>query len=91
MKNVRWNFEKAALLKSERGIEFERIAILIEENEYLAVANVPSRMGQQMFILDYDEYIVCVPFVETEEEIFLKTAYRNRKMNKHKKQEKNHA
>ncbi len=26
--------------------------------------------------------ILCVPFVETEQEIFLKTAYKNRKLNK---------
>ncbi len=41
-----------------------------------------SRPSQQMFLVDYDDYLVCVPFVETEAEIFLKTAYRNRKFNK---------
>lgn len=85
MKQVRWNFEKAAQLKLERNLEFEKIAVLIEENEYLGVLDVPSRPGQKMFVLDYDDYIVCVPFVENEEEIFLKTAYRNRKINKGKR------
>lgn len=88
MKQVRWNFEKAAQLKRERGLEFERVAVLIEENQYIAVVDVPSRPGQKMFLLDYNEYIVCVPFVENEEEIFLKTAYKNRKINKQNKRQK---
>lgn len=90
MKNVHWNYEKSALLKKERGLEFEKIAVLIEEDRYIAVADVPSRVGQKMFILDYDDYIVCVPFVENEKEIFLKTAYRNRKINKQNKEVKDH-
>ncbi len=90
MKQVRWNFEKATQLKLERNLEFEKIAVLIEENQYIGVFDVPSRLGQKMFILDYDEYIVCVPFVENEEEIFLKTAYRNRKLNRRTTKEKDH-
>lgn len=82
MKQVRWNFDKAMRLKLERGLEFEKIATLIEENQYIGVLDVPSRAGQKMFVLEYDEYIVCVPFVENDEEIFLKTAYKNRKLNK---------
>ncbi len=82
MKAIRWNLEKAALLKETRGIEFEKIAVLIEEEHILGVADVPSRENQKMFLIDYDDYLVCVPFVETETEIFLKTAYRNRKFNK---------
>lgn len=82
MKTVHWNQEKANLLKITRGIDFDRIAVMIEEKELLGVVSVPSRQEQKMFVLDYDDYIVCVPFVENEHEIFLKTAYRNRKLNK---------
>ena len=81
MKTVNWNADKAKLLKETREIELERVALMIEEKELLAVAKVQNR-DQMMFILDYDDYIVCVPFIETEDEIFLKTAYRNRKFNK---------
>lgn len=56
--------------------------------EFMCVAEVPNRENQKMFILDYENYIVCVPFVENEEKIFLKTAYRNRKINKRNKEEK---
>lgn len=82
MKLVKWNLEKSKMLKEIRGIELERIAVLIEENQYLDIRQVPSRPDQMMFLVDYDEYIVCVPFVESENEIFIKTAYRSRKANK---------
>ena len=82
MKTVCWNIEKAQAIKDGRGIDFNRVSIMIEEQELLGVVNVPSRNGQMMFLLDYDDYLVCVPFVETEHEIFLKTAYKNRKLNK---------
>jgi len=88
MKAIRWNLEKAALLKETRGIEFEKIAVLIEEGHVLGVADVPSRENQKMFLVDYDDYLVCVPFVETDAEIFLKTAYRNRKFNKTLKEDR---
>ena len=55
---------------------------MIEEQQYIDIREVPSRPNQKMFILDYDDYIVCVPFVEEPNKIFLKTAYKNRKTNK---------
>ena len=82
MKTVRWNSEKAQKLKDSRGIDLGRVAVMIEEEELLGVVEVSSRVGQEMFLLDYDDYIVCVPFVENDHDIFLKTAYRNRKLNK---------
>ena len=81
MKIVNWNKEKAKLIKDTRGIDFDRVAVMIEEKEFLGVYGVPSRPDQKMFVLDYDDYIVCIPFVENEHEIFLKTAYRNRRLN----------
>lgn len=82
MKIVNWSLEKAELLKKTRNIDLDRIAAMIGEKEFLGVAKVPSRDRQNMFILEYDDYIVCVSFVENENEIFLKTAYKNRKFNK---------
>lgn len=82
MKLVNWNQEKAIKLKAERNIELERIAVLIAEKKYLGLIDVLSRSDQKMFILDYDDYTVCVPFVESDREIFIKTAFRSRKINK---------
>ncbi len=81
-KRVEWDIEKAKKLKEERCIDIEFISIMIEESKYLDIREVPSRPYQKMFILDYDDYIVCVPFVEDEQKIFIKTAYRSRKTNK---------
>jgi len=82
MKKVRWNTEKAREIKEKRGLDFDKIALMIEEKELLGVIKVPSRENQKMFLINYDDYLVCVPFVENEDEIFLKTAYKNRKLNK---------
>lgn len=82
MKLIKWNLEKAQRLENERNIKLERIAVLISEKKFFGILDVSSRPGQQMFILDYEDYTVCVPFVESESEIFIKTAFRSRKINK---------
>ncbi len=82
MKTVRWNPDKAKAIKETRGIDFDKLALLIEEGELLGTIKVPSRENQKMFLVNYDDYLVCVPFVEDSQEIFLKTAYKNRKLNK---------
>jgi hypothetical protein len=89
MKLVRWNLEKAKKLKAERNIELERIAVLISENRYIGILDITSRPGQKMFILDYDSYTICVPFIESESEIFIKTAFQNRKLHKQLKGDNN--
>lgn len=82
MKLIKWNSDKAQKLENERNINLERIAVLISEKKFFGIVDISSRAGQQMFILDYDDYTVCVPFVESESEIFIKTAFRSRKINK---------
>lgn len=81
-KLVRWDREKNALLKQERGIGFETVESKIEDGEILDIITHPSRPNQKIFVLEIDNYIVCVPFVETETDIFLKTAFKSRKLNK---------
>lgn len=81
-KLVEWNLDKANTLKKERNIELEKVAVMIEDGQYLDIREIPARINQKMFILDYDGYIVCVPFVEDDTKIFIKTAYRSRKTNK---------
>jgi len=88
-KLVRWDNEKNALLKMERGIGFEMIESAIEDGEILDIIDHPSRPNQKIFILEIDQYIVSVPFVETDAEIFLKTLFKSRKLNK-KYKESNH-
>jgi len=76
MKCYTWDNKKNELLASERGISFERIIFLIENNGLLDIVkhpNIEKYPHQEMFIVNADEYAYLVPFVESENEIFLKT------------------
>jgi hypothetical protein len=84
MKKIAWNIEKAAALLSDpaRGnVGFEACMVALENGKLLDVAPNPSsnHPTQKMFILNIDNYAYCVPFVETETEIFLKTVFPSRK------------
>ncbi|WDN90207.1 hypothetical protein BuS5_03178 [Desulfosarcina sp. BuS5] len=83
MKYLNWNSEKNELLKCKRGISFEEIAYLIESGQILSIEENPGHSNQKIYIIKIDQYAVVVPFVETEEEIFLKTAFPSRKYSKH--------
>jgi uncharacterized DUF497 family protein len=82
MKYLNWSTEKNEILKRERGLSFEEIAYLIEFGQILSVEENPARPDQKIYILEIDNYAVVVPFVETENEIFLKTAFPSRKYSK---------
>ena len=82
MKYFNWSTEKNETLKRERGLSFEEIAYLIESGQILSVEENPARIDQKIYILKIDNYAVVVPFVETEKEIFLKTAFPSRKYSK---------
>lgn len=81
-KYLNWSSEKNEILKSERGISFEEIAYLIESGRILAIEENSARPHQKVYILEIDGYAVIVPFVETENEIYLKTAFPSRKYTK---------
>jgi len=79
MKYLNWDPQKNGILKQERGISFEEIAYLIESGQIIGIEENPSRPNQKMYILDIDSYAIIVPYVENENEIFLKTAFPSRK------------
>ena len=62
-------------------VGFEERAVLIEAGQMLDSIDNPSgnRKGQKAFVLDVNDYVYLVPYVENEEEIFLKTLYPSRK------------
>jgi len=82
MKYLNWNIEKGKILKKERGITFEEIAILIESEQIIGIEENPGHPNQKIYILEIDNYAIIVPFVENEDEIFLKTAFPSRKYTK---------
>jgi hypothetical protein len=79
MNYLNWSLEKNELLKAERGISFEEIALLIEGNHILGIEENPRKPGQKIYILEIRYYAFIVPFVENQDEIFLKTAFPSRK------------
>ncbi len=84
-KFIKWNEAKNQLLKLQRGIGFEQILNKIESRDILGRKIHPNKEkypDQQIFIIDIDNYIYYVPFVETCDEIFLKTIIPSRKLTK---------
>ena len=84
MKKIVWNTEKAAALQSNRArgnVSFEECVAALEGGKLLDVSPNPSsnHPSQKMFVLNIDNYAYCVPFVETDTEIFLKTVFPSRK------------
>jgi uncharacterized DUF497 family protein len=82
MKYFAWNHEKNARLKEERGVGFEEVVFHIERGDLLDVLQHPNQgrsAGQQIFVVNIDDYAYLVPFVEGEGEVFLKTIIPSRK------------
>ncbi len=81
-KIIRWSEEKNILLKAERGIGFETIYALIEEGEIADIRDNPNYSNQKYYFFIIHDYVYCVPFIETENEISLKTIFPSRKYTK---------
>ncbi|MEW6031054.1 MAG: BrnT family toxin [Chloroflexota bacterium] len=85
MKYFSWNEEKNELLKTERGLSFEEVVFYIDMGFLLDVLEHPNQeeyQGQKIFVVQIEEYVYLVPFVESEHEIFLKTIIPSRKATK---------
>ena len=82
MKPVRWSSEKSLSLKAERGVSFEEILSAISQGGLLAVMDHPNRAKyrhQKMLVVRIRDYAYVVPYVESENEIFLKSIMPSRK------------
>ena len=84
-KLIRWNEEKNQLLQIQRSLSFEMVLDKIEKREILARRRHSDRdkyPHQFIFIMELNGYICYVPFVENDNEIFLKTIIPSRKLKK---------
>jgi len=82
MKTINWNAEKSLALKEVRDISFEDVVFYIERGEMLddyAHPNQKAYPGQRIMVIGIDNYAYLVPYVENEEELFLKTIIPSRK------------
>lgn len=66
----RWNYEKNLKLKAERGISFEQVVMHIERGDILDVVQHPN---QEIIVVDIDNHAYLIPFVEDENDKYLKT------------------
>jgi uncharacterized DUF497 family protein len=85
MKTYAWNEEKNQILKTQRNISFEEVITHIAVGDLLDIienTNQEKYEGQYIFIVKMRDYAWLVPFVETENEIFLKTIIPSRKATK---------
>lgn len=85
MKYFDWNPEKSASLEANRGIGFEDVITAIEEGLLLNTILHPNKTkypGQKIYIVKIDNYCYSVPFVESDDKIFLKTIIPDRKATK---------
>ncbi len=77
-----WDNKKNEQLKRERGVSFEQIVFLIENDFVLDILehpNIKIYKNQRVYIIDVDNYAYAVPFEDKGEERFLKTIFPSRK------------
>jgi len=92
MKLFNWNREKNEWLRENRDICFEDILFYIDNDFLIDDIKHPNQekySGQRMMVLNIDDYIYLVPYVEDEDEIFLKTIIPSRKATKDYLERKN--
>ena len=80
-----WNDEKNSQLIKERGISFEEVVFCIQNGGILDRVEYPNKEkypNQRIFIVLINDYVYLVPYVENEDEIFLKTIIPSRKAKK---------
>ena len=82
MKYFTWDSEKNDRLREECGISFEEIVFHVGRGHILDILEHPNQErygGQRIFVINVDGYAYLVPFLETEEEVVLKTIIPSRK------------
>jgi uncharacterized DUF497 family protein len=85
VKYFAWDDAKNAKLKADRGIGFEDVVFHIERGDLLDILEHPNPdryAGQRIFVVQREDYVYLVPFVEDEHTVFLKTIIPSRKATK---------
>lgn len=86
-----WNPNKNEWLKRERNISFEQIVFHLLQGDVWRIADHPDQdkyPNQKIYFIIVNDYIYLVPFVQRENEIFLKTIIPSRKATKNYRKEK---
>lgn len=82
MKPFRWSVEKNTKLIAERGVSFEEVLSAMAHGGLLDELEHPNESRhprQRLFVVRVRGYAYLVPFVETDDDLFLKTIIPSRK------------
>ena len=93
VKYFAWDDAKNAKLKADRGVGFEDVVFHIERGDLLDIMEHPNPnryAGQRIFVVQREDYVYLVPFVEDEHTVFLKTIIPSRKATKEYLGEESH-
>lgn len=85
MKSIVSDAEKNETLKTERGVSFEDVVFHMQVGDLLDTFDHPNQQrypGQKIHVVAMEEYVYLVPFVETEDEVFLKMIISSRRATK---------
>ena len=82
VKRFNWDNNKNIELQKQRGISFEVVIYHIEIGRIVDILEHPNKTkypNQRIFMININDYIYLVPFVENDKEVFLKTIIPSRK------------
>ncbi|MCB2262396.1 MAG: BrnT family toxin [Candidatus Thiosymbion ectosymbiont of Robbea hypermnestra] len=82
MKTYNWNPSKNQTLITERNVSFENVVFHLKHNGLIDDVKHPNNIeypNQRVYIVNIDDYAYLVPYVESDDEIFLKTIIPSRK------------
>jgi len=85
MKVINWEPDKNQELIEDRGISFEDVVFYLQQGELIDDIKHPNDEkypNQRIFVLNIDDYVYLVPYVEDRKEIILKTVIPSRKATK---------
>ena len=86
MKSINWDPDKNNKLIEERNVSFEDVVFFLQSDGLLDDLSHPNKEKydhQRLFVIDIDGYVYLVPYVENDDELFLKTIIPSRKATKH--------
>jgi uncharacterized DUF497 family protein len=82
---IAWSPAKNELLKAKRGISFEDVVFHLQAGDIIETYDHPNQErypGQQIHEIAIEDYVYLVPFIESEDQVFLKTIIPSRKVTK---------
>ena len=85
MKIFNWNPDKNQQLIEKRGISFEDVVFYILQGDViddLKHPNPDKYPNQMVLAVKVEDYVYLIPYVETDDEFFLKTIIPSRKATK---------